>query len=66
MIRWSQSEASTCASAFVIMITLAPRERTSRTFDIIFAKTFSCVAIAITGTLSVISEIVPCFNSPAA
>ncbi len=66
MIRWSQSDASTWAPVPAIIITFAPRERTSRIFEIILANTSSCVASAITGTLSVISEIVPCFNSPAA
>ena len=49
-----------------ISITYAPRLFTSRILLSIFSKRSSEVAIAITGVPFSISDIVPCFSSPAA
>ena len=49
-----------------MQITLAPLDFTSFILLIVLGAIFSSVIIATTGVLSSISDIVPCFNSPAA
>ena len=58
--------ASAAPFASVRRMILPPRAATSCMLETVFSNTPSCGAVTITGMVSSISAIGPCFNSPAA
>jgi hypothetical protein len=64
--RGGLSKAARPPAASEIITTRPPRAMTSSTFDSVFSKRSSGGASTITGTLSSMSAIGPCFISPAA